>query len=249
MGTPPSLADALDRRPRASLAILVTAIVSVGCADTASDPLQPDVLTLDRTARAASSGFSDGFETFDLSRWSTEEHALGRGFFRTQNVREATGSVSLILPADAYDGGEIRSVDRFGYGTYVIRMQAPVAPGSITAFFLYEGRYRSDEIDIEIINDGTRRVLLTTWVRGRMTNHVMTTLPLDPAGVREYVIDWSSSRVRFYQNSEVLHEFRSGVPRSPMHLMASAWWPTWLSGPKPTSDLVAVIDHIEAAPR
>ena len=249
MGTLQRLADALDRRSRASLGIVVTAVVSVGCADTARDPLQPDAPALDRTARSTSVGFSDGFGTLDLSRWSKEEHALGRGFFRVRNVREATGSVSLILPADTYDGGEIRSVDRFGYGTYMIRMQAPIAPGSITAFFLYEGRYRSDEIDIEIINDGTRHVLLTTWVRGRMTNHVMTTLPFDPAGVREYVIDWTSSRVRFYQDGVLLHEFRSGVPRSPMHVMASAWWPTWLTGPGPTSDLAAVIDHIEATPR
>jgi len=243
------LAHVLARCPRASLAIVVTAVMSVGCSDMTSDPLEPAAPQLGRLERSATAGFSDGFATFALSRWSKEEHALGRGSFRAVNVREAVGTVSLVLPAGTYDGGEMRSVDRFGYGTYAVRMQTPSAPGSLTAFFLYEGRYRSDEIDIEIYNDGTWYVLLTTWVRGRRTNHVMLRLPLDPGDVHEYVIDWTSSRVRFYQGVHMLAEFTSGVPRSAMHLMASAWWPTWLAGPRPASDAAAVIDQIDATPR
>jgi len=242
------LAHVLDRRPRASLAIIMSAVVSVGCSDRTGDPLEPDAPQLERSARSTRAGFSDEFSTFDLSRWSKEEHPLGFGFFRVANVRQGDGTVDLVLPAGTYDGGEIRSVDLFGYGTYVIRMRTPSAPGSITAFFLYEGRYRSDEIDIELYNDGTQRVLLTTWVRGRRTNYAMTTLPSDPREYHRYVIDWTSSHVRFYQDGVMLQDFTSDLPRRAMHVMANAWWPTWLSGSEPKADAKVEIDRIDATP-
>lgn len=242
---------ALDRRVLASRAVLVIgAFLSAGCSDTMRDPIEPDPLSLARNARGAAVGFSDGFDTFDYGRWSKEAHPLGRGAFLIENVTATSGTVSLILPATTYDGGEIRSVDLFRYGTYAVRLRTPIAPGSITAFFLYEGKYRSDEIDIEIFNDGSRLALLTTWVRGQITNHASVTLPFDPtSGFNDYTIEWTSSSVRFYQNGVPLREFRSKVPRNAMHVMANAWWPVWLSGDPPASDAAAVIDRIDATPR
>jgi len=239
------------RAPPSSASVAIAAaIATVSCSDMTRGPLQPGVPSTARTTSATAVGFIDEFETFDLSRWSKEAHPLGRGTFEIQNIREGTGTVSLVLPANTFNGGEIRSIDLVGYGTYTASMRTPLSPGSITAFFLYEARYLSDEIDIEIYNDGSKRVLLTTWVRGRRTGNVSTTLPSDPTtGFHEYVIDWSSSSVRFYVDGAMIWEFRSKLPRNAMHLMANTWWPTWLSAPLPQSDAALVIDRIAAVPR
>jgi len=45
-------------------------------------------------------------------------HALGRGSVRADHVALGEGAASLTLPAGSFDGAEIRSVERFGYGTY-----------------------------------------------------------------------------------------------------------------------------------
>jgi beta-glucanase (GH16 family) len=88
-------------------------------------------------------------------------------------------------------------------------------------------------------------VLFTTWVQGKQTNHVQTTLPFDPAaGYHDYRIEWENGRVRFLVDGTVLQTFSGGVPRDAMYIMANAWWPTWLSGPEPTAPVSLGIDRI-----
>ncbi len=125
-------------------------------------------------------------------------------------------------------------------------MRVPEVPGSISAFFLYEGdRRRNDEIDIEIMNDGSGDVWFTTWVAGHRTNHTRYTLPFDPgAGFHDYGIAWERNRVRFLVDGVQVEEFATGVPKDAMYVMANAWWPTWLDGPVPLEPEQVVIDRI-----
>jgi len=105
-----------------------------------------------------------------------------------------------------------------------VRLRTPDAPGSISAFFLYElVQRRNDEIDIEILNDGSRRILFTTWVAGKQTNHVELTLSFDPAaGFHDYRIEWSRRRVRFLVDGMLVQEWTAGVPRDAMYVMSNA---------------------------
>jgi hypothetical protein len=164
----------------------------------------------------------DDFTEWNPDRWTAGDHPLGKGSFYPENVSVGGDLLTLRLPAGTYDGGEIRSAERLRRGIYEARIRAADAPGAITAFFLYEYDYKgSDEVDIEIFGDGTGRVMFTTWVRDRQTNHVEVVLPFDPTA-----------------------DFHDGIPGSAMYVMANAWWPVWLNGPPPAEDRNAAFDWI-----
>lgn len=232
--------------------IAVAALVAVAsCA--APDATGPVVLTtadpILLNARPGV-GFDDDFATLDPSRWSVREHPLGRGWFRAANVVSLPGTVHLIHPAGTLDGGEISTVAQYGYGTYEARMRTPVAPGTISAFFLYEGVEPTDEIDIEIFNDGSRRIMFTVWTAGVEKYNVIQTLPFDPsAGVHSYRIEYARGVVRFAVDGVVYQEWshKTNIPRSAMYLMANTWWPVWIGGDPRPADAALEIEGIRAA--
>lgn len=218
------------------------------CADGAAPlPLEPGDSDL---ASASFAAFDDPLDPFDATRWLPQEHPLGLGGFHLANVVPVSGGVRLVLPAGTRDGGEIRSAATLGYGSFEARMRTPFAPGSISAFFLYQGVARSDELDIEIFNDGSRRVMFTVWTGGRETQNVTTVLPFDPSlGYHDYRIDWAPGGVAFAVDGVVLQRWAKQIPRNQMYLMANAWWPVWLSGNPAPADAFLEIDAIRATPR
>ena len=179
--------------------------------------------------------------------WHAGDHPLGRGRVSPANV--VLGEPILLrLPGGSCDGAEIRSDGRYREGIYRIRMRTPLAPGSLSAFFLYEDvRDGNDEIDIEIPNDGSRRVLLNTWVGGRHTNEVERLLPFDPtAGYHEYAIELREGSVRFLADGALLHELTSRLPTRPMRLLANLWWPRWMECSRAEGDLF--VERVEISP-
>jgi beta-glucanase (GH16 family) len=236
---------AAGRRTLRAAAAAVLALAAA-CSDMATDP--PSDAGLARSPGAASPAFTEEFDGTSFPAWSADTHPLGRGSVRGTNVALGGGSAALSLSAGAWDGAEILTTARYGTGTYEARMRTPHAPGSISAFFLYQGvAGGNDEIDIEIFNDGTRRIMFTTWVGGTETNNVIRTLPFDPAAaLHDYRIEWASKSVRFLVDGVVMQEFRRGIPRNAMFVMANTWWPTWLSGPLLAEPRTFAIDRIRA---
>ena len=233
--------------------LLVAALVVTGsCA--APDATAPVALTSAEPLLGivAASGFNDDFASLDPARWSIREHPLGRGWFRAANVVSVPGTVQLVHPAGTLDGGEIATVEQYGYGTYEARMRTPVAPGTISAFFLYQGGEPSDEIDIEIFNDGSRRIMFTVWNAGVEKYNVIKTLPFDPsAAVHSYRIEYARGVVRFSVDGVVYQQWSSNknIPRSAMYLMVNTWWPVWIGGDPLPSDVVLEIESVQAIPR
>ena len=242
--------------------LMITLATLAGCAEEGS-LLGPDVSP--SFARGGNGGGNSGgggngggddgsgdapvFEEFDLwdpSAWVPGDHPLGRGWFNPENVSHGSSTLLLTLPAGSYDGAEIRSASRVQFRNVEVRLRTPQARGSISAFFLYElVQRRNDEIDIEILNDGSRQILFTTWVGGKQTNHVEHTLSFDPAaGLHDYRIEWSRGRVRFLVDGMLMQEWTAGVPRDAMYVMSNAWWPTWLSGPTLDTLRLHEIDRI-----
>ena len=192
--------------------------------------------------------FLDNFDSFDTSLWSKETHRLGRSYITSKNVDVKGGYLKLNFPAKTYEGAEICSTSLYSYGTYTVRLKCPQAPGSISTFFLYQGipGDGNDEIDIEIYNDGTRRIMFTTWVNGTQTNTATCILVFDPSReYHEYRIDFYQSEVSYYVDAQLLIRWTSGLPTNSMRLMSNAWWPTWLSGPKLRTQQTTSIDWIK----
>ncbi|MBV9772906.1 MAG: glycoside hydrolase family 16 protein [Gemmatimonadetes bacterium] len=199
-------------------------------------------------AKSATAGVvTDDFDLLDPARWLPGDHALGRGRLAPANVSAAGGAAVLTLPAGRYDGAEIRSAARHGYGSYLARLRTPLAPGSISAFFLYQGvEGGNDEVDVEIHNDGSRRVIFTTWVAGKQTNSVTRTLPFDPAATfHDYRIEYQAGKVRFLVDGALMQQWTSKLPKNAMYVMTNAWWPIWLSGAPATADVSLRVDRIE----
>ena len=201
-------------------------------------------------AAAKGKGFRDDFSTFDSSRWVVSSRPFGYGAVDPTNVAVAGGQLGIRLPANGLDGGETRTRALYGFGTYSARLRLADAPSSLTAFFLYRAPDYQQEIDIELYNDSSRRVMLSTYSGGAQTNTRTLLLPFDAtAGYHDYTIDYGSGSVRFLVDGSVLQTWTTGVPRSAMNVFVNAWFPSWLAGQAPATDRFTFVDWVDVAPR
>lgn len=203
--------------------------------------------------RAATSTFrvSGEREDFDAPKlnpasWEATDRELGRGRLEPENVTVEEGSLRVTLPANSLDGGEIESRDLHGPGFYAARIKVPDAPSSITGFFLYAPPDLESEIDVEIFNDPSGRVLFTTYAGGEQTHTEEERLPFDPTkGFHDYAFSYDRNSVTFYVDGEPMKSYEGGLPDSRMRLYANSWYPAWLDGETPDRDRHAYVDWIE----
>ena len=197
-------------------------------------------------AEAQDLGSRDDFASLEADRWAATDKPLGRGRLKAENVAVEDEALRIKLPAGTLEGGEIESVDSYGYGSYTARIRAARAPSSITGFFLYAPPDFHTEIDVEIFNDSSGRVLFSTYAAGEQTNTVEKKLPFDAtAGFHEYRIDLYPTGAEFSVDGRPVHAFREGLPRDSMKLMVNAWYPEWLPGERPETDAYTRVDWIQ----
>lgn len=195
---------------------------------------------------ARSSDFRDEFASYDNRRWIKVDRPFGYGKVDSANVTVANGLLDIRLPAGRRDGGELRSTSLYRYGRYSVRMKVAHAPSSLTAFFLYKKPDYAQEIDIEIFNDNTRRIMFSTYAGGAQTNTIIDELPFDATSeYHVYTIEYDPGFVRFLVDGTELRRWTSGVTRSSMYLFVNAWFPSWLAGQAPATDVSTSIDWIE----
>jgi licheninase len=202
-------------------------------------------------AGAARSGdFHDDFTSFDARQWVKIGRPFGHGTLDPANVTVADGFLGIKLPAGTLDGGEMRSTSVYRYGTYRTRMKIADAPSSLTAFFLYKRPDYAQEIDIEIFNDDTGRIMFSTYSGFAQTHNIVVDLPIDlTADFHVYTIEYDPGSVRFLLDGQELQRWSTGLPRSSMYLFTNAWFPFWLEGVKPTTDRYTYVDWIEHSGR
>jgi len=200
-------------------------------------------------AAAKSKGFRDDFITFDTGRWVLSSRPFGHGAVDPANVSVADGQLGIQLPASRLDGGEARTRALYGFGTYRARIRLADAPSSLTAFFLYRAPDYQQEIDIELYNNSSRRIMHSTYSGGAQTNTRTLLLPFDAtADYHEYEIDYRSGYVQFLVDGSALQTWTTGVPRSTMNVFVNAWFPSWLAGQAPATNRFTYVDWIEVAP-
>jgi endo-1,3-1,4-beta-glycanase ExoK len=201
-------------------------------------------------ATARSDDFRDEFATFDASRWVAIGRTAGRGTLEPANVVVADGRLGVKLPAGTFNGGEVRSRDLYRWGSYHARMKLANAPSSLTAFFLYRPPDYRREIDIELWNDSSRRIMFSTYAEGAQTNTRTMLLPFDAtADFHEYTIEYRPGSVRFLVDGTPMQRWSRGVTRSAMHVFVTAWFPSWLEGQQPDTDRFTYVDWLEFVAR
>jgi licheninase len=165
------------------------------------------------------------------------------------NVTVSGGRLALALPAGRTDGGEVRSGALEHGGRFEARIRVADAPSSLTGFFLYAPPDFASEIDIEILNDRSGTILLTTYADGHEKHHERRALGFDPtAAAHDYRIDWSKGTAAFTVDGRVLRRFTSGVPTAPMNLFLNAWFPRWLHGIAPAATAATTVDRVTRRP-
>jgi endo-1,3-1,4-beta-glycanase ExoK len=178
-------------------------------------------------------------------RFAATAHALGRGVLDPANVTVAGGRIALGLPAGRTDGAEVRSPVLERGGRFEARIRVADAPSSLTGFFLYAPPDYASEIDVEILNDRSGTILLTTYAGGRETHHERRALGFDPtAAAHDYRIDWSQGTVAFAVDGRVLRRFAGGIPTAPMNLYVNAWFPRWLDGIAPQVPVATTVERV-----
>jgi len=194
-------------------------------------------------AQAAGTNFFDDFLSFDGSRWTKEDHNLGRSYLNPANVDVVEGNARFKIPARTLQGAELRSNKLYHHGTYETRMRLPRAPSSITGLFLYRAPDHEREIDIELYNDSSRRIMFTTYAGGRQTHTVTRQLPFDPtAGYHTYKIRYDRGLARFSVDGNVMRTWKTGVPKGSMYFYTNLWFPNWLDGERPLVDSYLYVD-------
>jgi len=198
---------------------------------------------------AKSKGFRDDFTTLDTKTWLVSNRAFGFGRVDPANVSVVDGQLGIELPANRLDGGEMRTRSLYQFGLYRARIKLADAQSSLTAFFLYRAPDYEQEIDIELFNDSTRRIMFSTYSAGSQTNTQTLLLPFDPtADFHEYAIDYRSGSVRFLVDGSVMQTWSTGVTRSAMNVFVNAWFPSWLAGEAPKTDRYTYVDWVDFTP-
>jgi endo-1,3-1,4-beta-glycanase ExoK len=133
----------------------------------------------------------------------------------------------------AFSCAEIQTRERYGYGTYEVRMRAGAASGLVSAFFTYNGpedgdRRTNDEIDFEFLGKDTRGVQLNYFTSGTGGHESFEKLGFDASTTTaDYALEWLPDRLRWYVNGRLLREVRASadrpIPSHPSKIMLSIW--------------------------
>jgi hypothetical protein len=211
-----------------------------------SEPERLTALEEASTFRVYSSREDFDASELDAGRWEATTRDLGRGGLSPENVGLEDGLLRLALPAGTSNGSEIESKDLHGPGFYAARIKVPDTPSSITGFFLYSPPDFESEIDVEIYNDASGRILFTTYSDGEQTHTETVTLPFDPTeDFHVYAFFYDEESVTFYVDGEPMQEYQGGLPDERMNLYVNTWFPDWLDGEEPESDRNVYVDWIE----
>jgi len=224
--------DAADHRGVVSRASLLAVLVVTALAGQAAGAV-------------AATGFGDPFDSLDGGRWSAGDHQLGRSRLDPANAVVQGGALELRHPAGTLDGAEVRTTALYRTGTYRARIRAAAAPSSLTGFFLYAAPDYASEVDIEILNDASGTVLLSTYAGGRQTHTETRSLGFDPtAAFHTYEIALDRKAVTFRVDGVALRTWRNGVPTAPMALYLNSWFPAWLAG-TPSPGAATLVDRVD----
>lgn len=187
----------------------------------------------------------ENFDSWNGEIWKTSDKKLGRTRLKSEHVSVLEGMLQIKMPAGKLESGEVSTIEKVGYGAFEIRMKLPMAPSSITGFFLYESPDFYYEIDIELYNDTTGKMLLTTYADGKVRNENSTKISFDPTKeFHDYRIEYYENKVEFYIDNQFVKGLSEGFPKGQMRLMVNSWYPDWLKGTPAESDQSLFIDWI-----
>lgn len=172
---------------------------------------------------------------------SRDDNVRVEGGYLVLELNQYSMDVSTVDPALTLTntfsiGGEVRTIDSFGYGIYSMRVRASstsptptgigsAVSGSITGIFNWITDSET-EIDIEVEGVRPEQTQTTTWNNVNNPNEhqdFVLSGPQPHEVFYEYTIDWEPTRVRFYRDGVLFSTHTAVVPSDPAPFFFNHW--------------------------
>ncbi|WP_377296828.1 glycoside hydrolase family 16 protein [Rhizobium sp. SGZ-381] len=203
-----------------ALAALVTFAAPAAMAQTTGASFVENFDKLDSTFWYLSDGWNNG--AHQNCTWSKDAITVANGQLTLEFRQKQTAE-------RAYTCGEIQTRQRYGYGTYEIRMKAATGSGLNSAFFSYIGptdKQPHDEIDFEVLGKNTNEVQVNQYISAKGGNEKLVPVAggADKA-FNTYAFIWEKNRLRYFLNGKLVHEVTdpAKIPTHPQKIFASLW--------------------------
>jgi endo-1,3-1,4-beta-glycanase ExoK len=222
-------------------------------------------MSLSHAEEPQSSGsFVENFDKLDTSRWYISDGwTNGKHQNCTWSKREVSvkdGVLKLGFTKgqsgdSAYACSEIRTKNRYGYGTYEVRMKAAAGPGLDQGFFTYVGpqdKQPHDEIDFEVLGKDPSKVQLNYYRGGKGSHEELVPVPGGAdAGFHDYAFVWEKDRIRWYIDGKLVRtaDNPAALPSHPSNIFMNVWgsetMTSWLGRfTEPSQPLELEIDRV-----
>ena len=145
-----------------------------------------------------------------------------------------------------YYGGELRSLEFFGYGDFGVRMKPAKTTGTASTFFLYTGEWDSetlhpstgetdtknpdnaegkhDEIDIEFLGKDTTKVQFNYFTSGQGGHEYMYDLGFDASlEYHDYGFRWEEGKITWFVDNKAVYSATSNIPTHPGRMISNFW--------------------------
>ncbi|WP_375105462.1 glycoside hydrolase family 16 protein [Paenibacillus sp. RS8] len=214
--------------------------------------------------KSGAEGVKDDFTGFNTELWKkTDGYSNGDMFnctWRGDNIsftEEGLLTLSLTSPSPGeFDGAEYRSLEKYSYGKYEIKMKPVANPGVVSSFFTYTGPSEGepwDEIDIEFLGKNTRQLQLNYFTDGTGGHEKVIDLGFDASEeFHWYGFDWQKDSITWYVDDRPVHTVTENLPSTPSRIMMNLWNGTgvdsWLEPYDGTVPLQAYYDQFRYTP-
>lgn len=177
----------------------------------------------------------DNFTKFNTELWKkTDGYSNGNMFnctWREDNIsfsEDGLLTLSLTSPSPGeFDGAEYRTLDKYSYGKYEIRMKPAANPGVVSSFFTYTGPSENepwDEIDIEFLGKNMRQMQLNYFTNGVGGHEKIIDLDFDASQeFHWYGFEWKKDAITWYIDDQPVHTATENIPSTPGRIMMNLW--------------------------
>lgn len=194
---------------------------------------------------ATGTSFVENFDSLDRSFWYLSDGwnngAHQNCTWSQKQVRAEGGNLQLTLEQRQtkdrqYVCGEIQTKQRFGYGTYEVRMKAAQGTGLNSAFFSYIGptdKKPWDEIDFEVLGKNADNVQVNQYIDGKGKNEkVIPVAGGADKGFNDYAFIWEPDRLRYFVNGKMVQDVtdKTKIPTNAQKIFLSLWGTDTLKG-------------------
>jgi endo-1,3-1,4-beta-glycanase ExoK len=199
-------------------------------------------------AASTTPAFSDTFSggKLDTSKWYIDTgrapgniDGVNQGTLSPDQVDLSTGMLRLTLTQSVSGalatsvGAEIRSRQRFSYGTYAWVGRAastsatpngegaPVS-GTVTDFFNFINKSES-EIDFEYEGQYPGKLEMTNYSSVANRQNTSTDVPGAESGFHEYKFVWRPGKIEFFVDGTLVSTHTEHIPSAPAAVLVNLW--------------------------